>query len=147
MVDDRCAAAEHEASVRSSRGNVICDLRSKRLDYLARKLQPLRIGWRLGAIRQLLPTAEGAEALLALLAMADAVVNAAVVPLGKSKPVEEEAINRVAVDHLIEDVERAMLVVVGRGTSAEQRIVDLRLSARRHEQPFWVLLRNAGGDL
>src|SRR6266508_5243405 len=79
-------------------------------------------------------------------AVADAVVDLAVVDFVEAEPVEEEAVNGVALDDLVQDIEGPGLVVLAAWAHADQTAVVLGLTGRRHKAPLGVLGGDTRGD-
>jgi hypothetical protein len=143
LVEDQVRGPTEQEEVRAALRDVVLQPVGQIVDGRRRERSPHAVRGRRWAIGQRVQAAVRLEGALAAQAVADAVVDLAVVDLVEPEPVEEEAVHGIAVDHLVERLERLLLVVLAAGADAEQPAVDLRLPARRDVEPLWVL----GGDL
>src|SRR5690242_841013 len=78
--------------------------------------------------------------------MTNSVVDLAVVDLVEAEPVEEKAIDVVAVHYLVEREERFVLVILATRTDAHETAVLLGSTARGHVAPLGMLGGDAAGD-
>ena len=105
--------------------DVTTDAIGQGVDRVACEAFPLEVALVRRRRRELGDSREGGEARAAGLAVADTVDGAAVVDLVESEPVEEEAVDVVAIEDLVEDVEGAVLVVLAARADADEPLVYL----------------------